>query len=87
MILLQGPTALVIKKYGTLHSSDIKHVIVKRGLTESYHPYNKIKEINFNALGRDFRLVLSPNNDILHSNFKSYEIDKTGKERYIHLGK
>ncbi|XP_044761220.1 ADAM 17-like protease [Coccinella septempunctata] len=86
-LLATGSVALVIKKYGTIHSSDIKHVIVKRGLSESYHPYNKIKELHFNTLGKEFRLELSPNNDILHSNFKSYEIDETGIEKYTHIDK
>lgn len=61
-------------------------MIVKRGLTESNHPYNKIKELHFNALGRDFRLILSPHNDILHSNFRVYEADEHGNEKYTHFG-
>ncbi|XP_045483006.1 ADAM 17-like protease [Harmonia axyridis] len=86
-IFATGSNALFIKKYDTIKAADIKHVIVKRGLTDSYHPYNKIKELHFNTLGKYFRLVLSPNNDILHSNFKSYEIDETGNEQLIHIDK
>lgn len=41
-----------LKYFDTLHASDLKHHIVKRGLKESSHPFNKIKEVHFKTLGR-----------------------------------
>jgi disintegrin and metalloproteinase domain-containing protein 17 len=56
---------------------------VKRGTRESYHPYNSIKELAFSALGKDFRLILHPNKEILHHNFQSYSVDGNGVEKPI----
>jgi len=38
--------------------------------SRSTHRFNKIREVGFTALGREFRLVLSPTNGLLHPNFK-----------------
>lgn len=35
-------------------------------------------------LGRQFRLILHPHKDVLHHNFKAYEIDGDGKETVQH---
>lgn len=41
-----------LKYFDTLHSSHISHTIVKRGVQESNHPFNKIKEVTFKTLGK-----------------------------------
>ena len=41
-----------LKYYELIRSSAFKHHIVKRGTTESNHRFNKIKEVQFSALGR-----------------------------------
>jgi len=64
-----------LKHYETIHKSEFSHNIVKRGATLSDHKYNQIREIDFKALGRDFRLILSPKKGLLSHNFKAVEID------------
>lgn len=59
--------------------------MVKRGFKESDHPFNKIKEVEFSTLGRNFRLILSPKRTVLHSKFKAYAVDADGKETSVHL--
>ena len=41
--------------FEVLHAKQFGHNIVKRGTQPSNHPFNKIREVNFKALGRDFR--------------------------------
>ncbi|XP_014283279.1 ADAM 17-like protease isoform X2 [Halyomorpha halys] len=72
-----------LKYFDTLHASELKHHIVKRGLKESSHPFNKIKEVHFKTLGRDFRLILTPRKGVLHSNFQAYSVDGDGKEKPV----
>ncbi|KAK4003561.1 LOW QUALITY PROTEIN: ADAM 17-like protease [Daphnia magna] len=72
-----------LKHYDTLHSSQLGHSVVKRGIKESSHPYNSIKELSFSALGKDFRLILHPSKGILHHNFQSYAVDGDGVEKPI----
>ncbi|CAH1398982.1 unnamed protein product [Nezara viridula] len=72
-----------LKYFDTLHSSELRHHIVKRGLKESSHPFNKIKEVHFKTLGRDFRLILTPRKGVLHSNFQAYSVDGDGKEKPV----
>ncbi|VEN64087.1 unnamed protein product [Callosobruchus maculatus] len=74
-----------LRYFETLHADDLTHKIVKRGLKESSHPYNHIKEVQLRTHGRDFRLILSPKTDILHSNFKAYTVDGEGKETTVHV--
>lgn len=74
-----------MKYFETIHANDLKHTIIKRGLKESYHPYNKINEVEFKTLGRNFRLILSPKRTVLHSKFKAYSVDGEGKETTVHL--
>ncbi|XP_065201925.1 ADAM 17-like protease isoform X2 [Planococcus citri] len=73
----------VVKKYDTLHADHLKHNIVKRGLQDSDHPYNKIKEVSFSTLGREFRLILTPKKGILHSEFSASSVDENGEETPI----
>jgi len=75
-----------LKHYDTLKSFQLGHTIVKRGLKESSHPYNSIKELAFTALGKDFRLILHPNKDILHHNFQAYTVDADGVEKPMIIG-
>ncbi|KAF2901050.1 hypothetical protein ILUMI_05106 [Ignelater luminosus] len=74
-----------LKYFETVHADSLEHHIVKRGLQESDHPFNKIKEVTFNTLGRDFRLILTPKRSVLHSKFKAYAVDGDGKETSIHF--
>lgn len=76
-----------LKYYEVIKVEDLAHKIVKRGVEISTHPYNHIKEVSFKTHGRDFRLILSPKLDILHSNFKAYSVDGDGKESSVHIGK
>lgn len=41
-----------LKYYETLEISQLDHRIVKRGTQHSYHPYNKISELEFHTHGR-----------------------------------
>lgn len=72
--------------YESIHADDIVHRIVKRGAKQSYHPFNVIKEVEFKALGRHFRIILHPQRDVLHSNFKAYSVDGDGNEKVVHFG-
>ncbi|CAH2001173.1 unnamed protein product [Acanthoscelides obtectus] len=74
-----------LRYFETIHADDLAHKIVKRGLKESSHPYNHIKEVHLHTHGRDFRLILTPKTDILHSNFKAYAVDGDGKETTVHV--
>lgn len=74
-----------LKYFETIHADDLKHTIVKRGLKDSDHPFNKISEVEFNTLGRSFRLILSPKRSVLHSKFKAYAVNADGKETSVHL--
>ncbi|XP_068218775.1 ADAM 17-like protease [Palaemon carinicauda] len=74
-----------LRYYEVIDSSAFKHHIVKRGTKESNHRFNKIKEVQFNALGKDFRLILNPRKGLLHPLFKAYAIDGVGNEKVIHV--
>lgn len=75
-----------LQYYETLHADEIVHRTVKRGYKPSSHPFNTIKEVEFKALGRNFRLILHPHKEVLHNNFRAYSIDGDGKESLVHLG-
>lgn len=51
-ILLIGGLHRSLKYYETIHSTHFQHRIVKRGIQYSYHPYNKISELEFYSHGR-----------------------------------
>jgi len=72
-----------LKYYETIHSSDFTHNIVKRGANPSSHKYNQIREVDFKALGRNFRLILSPKKGLLTSNFKAVELDENDVEHIV----
>lgn len=72
--------------YESIHADDVVHRIIKRGTKQSYHPFNVIKEVEFKALGRHFRIILHPQRDVLHSNFKAYSVDGDGHEKIVHFG-
>lgn len=71
--------------YETLHVDDFTHKVVKRGIKYSSNPFNTIKEVEFKALGRNFRLILHPHKEVLHHNFKAYLVNSTGEEQIIHF--
>ncbi|XP_065372327.1 ADAM 17-like protease isoform X1 [Calliphora vicina] len=74
-----------LKHFDIIHKDDIEHRIVKRGAKPSNNPYNTIKEIEFKTLGRNFRLILHPHREVLHSKFKAYTVDGDGNETIVHL--
>ncbi|XP_018374594.1 PREDICTED: ADAM 17-like protease isoform X3 [Trachymyrmex cornetzi] len=74
-----------LKYYETIHSTHFQHKILKRGIHHSYHPYNRISELEFYSHGRHFRLILTPRREVIHSNFKAYEVNADGKEKTVHL--
>ncbi|KAF5295964.1 hypothetical protein FQA39_LY12736 [Lamprigera yunnana] len=74
-----------LKYFELLHSEFLSHHIVKRGLQESNHPLNVIKEVSFTAMGRDFRVILNQKKGVLHSKFKAYAVDGDGKATSIHF--
>lgn len=74
-----------MKYYETLHVDDLTHTIVKRGAKPSINLHNKIREVEFKALGRKFKLILHPHRDVLHQNFKAFKVNSDGNETIIHL--
>jgi disintegrin and metalloproteinase domain-containing protein 17 len=58
---------------------------VKRGAKPSINLHNKIREVEFTALGRKFKLILHPHRDVLHQNFRAYAINSEGNETIIHV--
>lgn len=42
--------------------------------------------ISFLFIYSHFRLILTPRREVIHSNFKAYEVNADGKEKTIHLG-
>lgn len=76
-----------LRYYETVHKSQLSHSVVKRGATLSSHKYNQIKEIGFKALGKDFKLILSPTRGSLHPNFRAVEIDDDEKEVFVPIDK
>lgn len=76
-----------LRYYETMHVDDFNHKVVKRGANKnSYHPYNTIKEVEFHALGRNFRLILHPHKEVLHSHFQAYAMDGDGNQTVVHFG-
>lgn len=85
--LLSDSLHRTLKHYEIFHKDDVQHRIVKRGAKHSAHPYNVIKEVEFKTLGKNFRLILHPHRDVLHSKFKAYTVDGDGNETVVHFGK
>ncbi|XP_011500882.1 PREDICTED: ADAM 17-like protease [Ceratosolen solmsi marchali] len=74
-----------LRYYEILHASNFEHRVVKRGAQYSYHPYNKISELDFYTHGKHFRLILTPRKEVIHSKFKAYEVDGDGQRKSVHL--
>lgn len=72
--------------YESIHADEVVHRIVKRGAKQSVHPFNVIEEVEFKVLGRHFRIILHPQRDVLHNNFKAYSVDADGNEKVVHFG-
>lgn len=75
-----------LKNYDILHTSHFEHNIIKKGVQYSSHPMNIIKEVKFKTLGKDFRLILNPHKEVIHSKFKAYSVNAEGEETTIHIG-
>lgn len=84
-IVFLGSLKNNLKHFEILHADTLRHRIVKRGIHDSYHPFNKIKEIEFATLGRDFRLILSPSQSVLHPKFKAYVVNEKGEQNHVHV--
>lgn len=74
-----------LKYYETIHVDEITHNIVKRGVKPSINLHNKIREVEFTALGKKFKLILHPHRDVLHQNFRAYTVNSDGNETVVHL--
>lgn len=74
-----------LKYYETLHVDDFTHSIVKRGAKPSINLHNKIREVEFKALGKKFKLILHSHREVLHQNFKAYRVNSDGNETIIHV--
>ncbi|XP_060516137.1 ADAM 17-like protease isoform X1 [Cylas formicarius] len=74
-----------LKYFEYIHADQLTHKVVKRGAEQSSHPFNKIKEVHINTHGKNFRLILSPKRDILHSKFKAYSVNGDGEETNVHI--
>lgn len=64
---------------------EINHTVVKRGIKPSVNLHNKIREVEFTALGKKFKLILHPHRDVLHQNFRAYTVNSDGNETIVHL--
>lgn len=76
-----------LKTFHEFHADDVTHMITKRGIKQSDHPFNVIKEVRFKTLGKDFRLILTPRKEVIHAKFKAYIVDGDGNETPFHVGK
>ncbi|XP_058974949.1 ADAM 17-like protease isoform X3 [Musca domestica] len=74
-----------LKHFEIFHKDEVQHRIVKRGAKHSNNPFNVIKEVEFKTLGKNFRLILHPHREVLHSKFKAYTVDGDGNETVVHL--
>ncbi|XP_030746204.1 ADAM 17-like protease isoform X2 [Sitophilus oryzae] len=81
--LVWGSIHKNLKYFQIIHADDLTHKIVKRGIQESSHPFNRIKEVHLRTHGKDFRIILSPKRSILHSKFKAYSVNGDGEETHI----
>ncbi|XP_034117368.1 ADAM 17-like protease isoform X2 [Drosophila albomicans] len=86
-LLVENCVALkrTLRHYEVFHKDDVVHRIVKRGAKQSSNPYNTIKELEFKTLGKNFRVILHPHRDVLHSKFRAYAVDADGNETVVHL--
>lgn len=66
-----------LRHYDVIKKEQFIHNIVKRGASDSDHKFNKIREIDFHALGKNFRLILSPKKSLFSGNFKVRTKHKT----------
>lgn len=76
-----------LRHYEIFHKDDVVHRVVKRGAKHSTNPFNTIKEVEFTTLGKNFRLILHPHRDVLHSKFRAYAVDADGNETVVHMGR
>ena len=62
--------SLSLKHYEFIHKKDVSHNVVKRGVEWSENKFNHIREVTLSALGKKFRLILSPQRGLFSGNFK-----------------
>ncbi|KAK9880220.1 hypothetical protein WA026_010094, partial [Henosepilachna vigintioctopunctata] len=74
-----------LKYFEKIHTDSLEHNVIKSGLKETNHPFNKIHELKMDVFGKQFRLIMSPKHKVLHSKFKAYEVDGGGKEKIFHI--
>ncbi|XP_017041660.1 ADAM 17-like protease [Drosophila ficusphila] len=86
-LLVENCVALkkTLRHYEIFHKDDVVHKVVKRGAKHSTNPFNVIKEVEFTTLGKNFRLILHPHRDVLHSKFRAYAVDADGNETVVHM--
>ncbi|XP_023035889.1 ADAM 17-like protease isoform X3 [Drosophila willistoni] len=86
-LLIENCVALqrTLRHYEVFHKNDVIHRVVKRGIKPSSNPFNVIKEVEFTTLGKNFRLILHPHRDVLHSKFRAYAVDADGNETVVHM--
>ncbi|GAB6020822.1 hypothetical protein CHUAL_003479 [Chamberlinius hualienensis] len=68
-----------LKYYEVIRISDIDQSRVKRS-TENGHELNSLKEMQFQAFGREFRLMLTPRKGILSNQFRAFSLDADGNK-------
>ncbi|GAV05778.1 hypothetical protein RvY_15856 [Ramazzottius varieornatus] len=59
-----------LRTFDILKPQDVGHKIVKRGTTPSSNQYNHIQDTRFSALGKEFRLTLTPKTGLLSSDLE-----------------
>ncbi|XP_018018283.1 ADAM 17-like protease isoform X1 [Hyalella azteca] len=76
-----------LRYYETINAAQLRntHKIVKRGVNFSANKLNSIKELEFNAFGRQFRLVLNRRSGLLGPHFNAYAVDGNGVEKRIDI--
>lgn len=50
------------------------------------HCFNDVNSLDISFNYSHFRLILTPRREVIHSNFKAYEVNADGKEKTVHLG-
>ncbi|KAL5493308.1 hypothetical protein EMCRGX_G014466 [Ephydatia muelleri] len=73
---------IALSRYERLQTSHLWHTVIRKGMPR---PEDNQRQLDFSALGRDFRLYLSPNRKIFHSHFKAVTVDGNNTEAPINV--
>ena len=73
---------IALRRYDRLQTSHLWHTVIRKGMPR---PEDNQRQLDFSALGRDFRLYLSPNRKIFHSHFKAVTVDSNNTEAPINV--